>query len=87
MNDYMEKGYTEKVPWQQLEVNDRPIWYLPHHPVTHPLKPNKVRVVYDCAASYCRTSLNQQPDQRTRSNKSINGCADPVQRRASSNSR
>ena len=67
MNDYMEKGYAEKVPREQLEVNDRPIWYLPHHPVTHPLKPDKVRVVYDCVASYCRTSLNQQllqgPDQ------------------------
>ena len=50
----MEKGYAEKVPREQLEVNDRPIWYLPHHPVTHPLKPDKVRVVYDCAASYCR---------------------------------
>ena len=63
----MEKGYAEKVPWKQLEVNDRLIWYLLHHPVTHPLKPVKVRVVYDCAASYCRTSLNQQllqgPDQ------------------------
>ena len=60
MNDYMEKGYAKKVPREQLEVNDRPIWYLPHHPVTH-------RVVYDCVASYCRTSLNQQllqgPDQ------------------------
>ena len=51
MNDYMEKRYTEKVPREQLEVNDRLIWYLPHHPVTHPLKPNKVRVVYDCADS------------------------------------
>ena len=63
----MEKGYAEKVPREQLEVNDRPIWYLPHQPVIHPLTLNKVRVVYDCAASYCRTSLNQQllqgPDQ------------------------
>ena len=67
MNDYLEKGYAERVPQEHLEVHDRPTWYLPHHPVTHPLKPEKVRVVYDCAASYGRTSLNQQflqgPDQ------------------------
>ena len=67
LNEYLEKGYAEKVPQEHLELNDRPIWYLPHHPVTHPLKPDKVRVVYDCAASYGQTSLNQQllqgPDQ------------------------
>ena len=41
--------------------------YLPHYPVTHPIKPDKVRIVYDCAAKYGETSLNQQllpgPDQ------------------------
>ena len=61
------KGLCKKSSQEQLEVNDRPIWYLPHHPVTHHLKPGKDRVVYDCAASYGRTSLNQQllqgPDQ------------------------
>ena len=67
LNEYLEKGYAEKIPKEQLDMENRPIWYLPHHPVTHPLKPEKVRVVYDCAASYGRTSLNQQllqgPDQ------------------------
>ncbi|CAB4028223.1 Hypothetical predicted protein, partial [Paramuricea clavata] len=66
-NEYLEKGYAEKIPKEQLNMENRPIWYVPHHPVTHPLKPEKVRVVYDCAASYGRTSLNQQllqgPDQ------------------------
>ena len=52
------------VPQEQLEVNDRPISYLSHHPVCHHLKPDKVRVVYDCAASNGRTSLNHQPLQR-----------------------
>ena len=67
MTDYIEKGHAERIPEEELELNDRPVWYLPHHPVTHPLKPDKVRVVYDCAAKYGGTSLNQQllpgPDQ------------------------
>ena len=46
MNDYIKKGYAEKIPQELLEVNDRSTWYLTHHPVTHPLKPDKVRVVY-----------------------------------------
>ena len=48
-------------------MNDRLTWYLPHHQVTHPLKLVKVRLVYDCAATYGRTSLSKQlpqgPDQ------------------------
>ena len=51
MADYIESSHAEKVPDEELEVKDRPVWYLPHHPVTHPLKPGKVRVLYDCAAS------------------------------------
>ena len=60
MTDYIEKGHAERIPKEELEVNDRSVWYLPDHPVTHPLKPDKVRVVYDCAAKYGGTSLNQQ---------------------------
>ena len=67
MNDYIEKGHTEMVPEEELNLRNRPVWFLPHHPVTHPLKPDKVRVVYDCAAKFGQTSLNQQllqgPDQ------------------------
>lgn len=34
-------------------------WFLPHHGVTHPAKPNKLRVVFDCAAEYRGLSLNK----------------------------
>ncbi|XP_022780505.1 uncharacterized protein LOC111321804 [Stylophora pistillata] len=67
MNDYIKKGHAEMVPEEELNTRNRPVWFLPHHPVTHPLKPDKVRMVYDCAAKFGQTSLNQQllqgPDQ------------------------
>ena len=70
INNYIEKGHTERVPDKESTVLDKPVWYLPHHPVTHPLKPEKVRVVYDCAAKYNQTSLNhellQGPDETNR---------------------
>ena len=34
--------------------------YIPHHPVTHPMKLGKVRIVFDNAAKYHGISLNQQ---------------------------
>ena len=41
-------------------------WYLPHHNVVNPKKPDKVRVVFDCAAKFNGESLNnnvlQGPD-------------------------
>ena len=60
MNEYIEEGHAERVPSDELQPGDRPVWYLPHHPVTHPLKPEKVRVVFDCAAQFQHTSLNRQ---------------------------
>ena len=45
MNEYIEQGHAVRVPTDELRPVDRPLWYLPHHPVMHPLKPEKVRVV------------------------------------------
>ena len=41
-------------------MKDVPVWYLPHHPVFHPQKPGKIRVVFDCSAKFKGTSLNDQ---------------------------
>ena len=49
---YISKGYAQRVPKEELDVDDKPLWYLPHHAVFNPNKPGKLRVVFDCAARY-----------------------------------
>ena len=65
MSDMISKGYAEKVPEDVLERNDGKKWYLPHHGVVHPQK-KKLRVVFDCGATFKGVSLNshllQGPD-------------------------
>jgi hypothetical protein len=65
VNGYIERGYASLVDARAGFEPGR-IWYLPHHPVLNPKKPGKVRVVFDCAAKYQGTSLNdnllQGPD-------------------------
>lgn len=59
MSDTLHKGYAEKVPEGVLERKDGRKWYLPHHGVLHPQK-NKLRVVFDCGATFQGVSLNSQ---------------------------
>lgn len=56
INGYIEKKYLRKV--SITEVNYQRVWYLPHFPVKYPLKPGKIRVVFDAAAKSHGTSLN-----------------------------
>lgn len=58
VNDYIEKGYATEVT--KSEMNTNRVWYLPHHPVINEHKPGKVRVVFDCAATYQGRSLNSE---------------------------
>lgn len=61
MSEYLDSGFARKIPPDELTPSPR-TWYLPHHS-TGP----KFRVVFDCAAKYQGTSLNDQllqgPDQ------------------------
>lgn len=52
VTDMINKGYAETVPDRQLTRKDGQVWYLPHHGVYHPKK-GKLRVVFDCGASFC----------------------------------
>ena len=64
INKMLASGYAEKAP--AAENNDVKFWYIPHHGVYHPMKPGKIRVVFDCSARYHGFSLNdnllQGPD-------------------------
>lgn len=58
MEDIIARGHAEKVP--EDEVDNQPVWYIPHHGIYHPQKPGKIRVVFDCSARFQETSLNDQ---------------------------
>ena len=60
MNTIIQRGYAEPVPEDELEGDELvgKVWFIPHHGVYHARKPNKIRVVFDCAATYQGVSLN-----------------------------
>ena len=60
MNDLIANGHAKQVPIEEINNSSFPVWYLPHFPVYHPQKPDKVRVVFDCSAKWRGTSLNDQ---------------------------
>lgn len=60
MNKLIENGYAERVSQgTQPDGDSKSAWYIPHHGVYHPKKPNKIRVVFDCSAQYEGESLNK----------------------------
>ncbi|KAK3102368.1 hypothetical protein FSP39_010852 [Pinctada imbricata] len=56
MNDIIEREFAELV---ENDARNGETWYIPHHGVYHSKKPGKLRVVFDCSARYCGTSLNE----------------------------
>ena len=58
MNNLMIKGYAQECEIESSgsEWNG---WFIPHHGVYHPNKPDKIRVVFDCAAEYKGVALNK----------------------------
>ena len=58
VESYLSKGYAREVQQAYLTESNDQIWYLPHHLVTNVHQPEKVRVVFDCAAKYNGLSSN-----------------------------
>ena len=50
MESNIQMRHAEKVPMQELFSGIKQ-WYIPHQPVVNPKKPEKIRIVYDCAAA------------------------------------
>lgn len=55
MDNVFRDGDAEETNATTKEGNT---WYIPHHGVYHPRKPEKIRVVFDCSAKCEGTSLN-----------------------------
>jgi hypothetical protein len=59
MERIIKSGYAERVPDDELIQDNGDVWFLPHHGVYHPKKPDKIRVVFDCSAEFKGESLNR----------------------------
>ena len=57
MEEILSKGYA-KIS-EDTPTGGR-VWYLPHHGVYHPAKPNNIQVVFDCSAEYSGRSINKE---------------------------
>ena len=55
----VKEDYAEIVPRNELHDAER-IWYIPHHCVFNVNKPDKLRVVFECATKYRDKSLNDR---------------------------
>ena len=60
IDDYVDKGYARKLTPEEASAPTPKQWFLPHHPVRNPKKPDKVRIVMDAAAKYDGESLNDK---------------------------
>ncbi|XP_026059678.1 uncharacterized protein LOC113044182 [Carassius auratus] len=55
MEETISKGDAEPAPTTFAGETE---WYLPHHGIYQPRKPDKLRVVFDCSAKFHGVSLN-----------------------------
>ncbi|XP_046643169.1 uncharacterized protein LOC124328443 [Daphnia pulicaria] len=59
INEYISLGHARKLSAEEVKI--RPAgrtWFIPHHPVINPKKPEKCRPVFDASAFYKGASLN-----------------------------
>ena len=73
MKEMIDKGQAERVLDEELHFSDGRVWYIPHHGVYHPQKPDKIRVVFDASAEFMGESLNRHLLQGPDLTNSLNG--------------
>ena len=57
IQEILEKGYAKE---SKSTPQGGRVWYLPHHGVYHPRKPDKIRVVFDCSPELNGRSINKE---------------------------
>ncbi|XP_043226749.1 uncharacterized protein LOC122383931 [Amphibalanus amphitrite] len=57
---YVKKGHARKLSREEAQLRLPRRWFLPHHAVTNPNKPGRLRIVFDAAARSYGTSLNDK---------------------------
>ena len=66
MENIIDRPYASIVPDHSKTAPPGQVWYLPHHAIYNPNKPDKIRIVFDCSAIFNGTCLNdhlmQGPD-------------------------
>ena len=60
MKEMIDKGQAESVRDDELQLTNGRVWYIPHHGVYHPQKPDKIRIVFDASAEFKGDSLYRQ---------------------------
>ena len=57
IQEILEKAYAREL---KSTAQDGRVWYLLHHGVYHPRKPDKIRVVFDCSFEGNGRSINKE---------------------------
>ena len=73
IQEYVQRGYARKLTPDEARSTTPKTNYLPHHGVTNPNKPGKVRVVFDAAAKFQEASLNKNLLQGPDLSNNLNG--------------
>ena len=60
VKDYISKGHAVILSPEEAKDRSPVTNYVPHHGVTNVNKPGKVRVVFDAAAQFDKTCLNEK---------------------------
>jgi len=60
MEKLFVKDYARPTPADELKPPEGKSWYIPHFGVYHPKKPDSIRVVFDCSATYAGMGLNKE---------------------------
>ena len=60
IDNYVSAGHARKLEDSEVAVANPRRWFLPHHSVSNPNKPGKIRMVFDAAAEFKGTSLNKK---------------------------